>query len=182
MSPCEEGTPQPKRHKLVGHANFKRHNPMSDRFTVHSFHHLDFWCVANPCNPPSDCLTPATVIPDSCGRLGVFRCADASNTYRRFAHGLGMQLVAKSDQSTGNHTFASYVVRFVLPHQRLPVIWVNQLPLDNMMCIMRVKQRHVRFHCAVLIQGGQNGRFCAPAIRSGVFPITHDMIPLSCKP
>jgi hypothetical protein len=42
------------------------------------------------------------------------RCADASNTYRRFAHGLGMQLVAKTDQSTGNHTFASYVVRYVL--------------------------------------------------------------------
>lgn len=29
----------------------------------------------------------------------------------RFAWGLGMQLVAKSDQSTGNSTFASYVLR-----------------------------------------------------------------------
>lgn len=29
----------------------------------------------------------------------------------RFAWGLGMQLVAKSDHSTGNSTFASYVLR-----------------------------------------------------------------------
>eukprot|EP00242_Pyramimonas_sp_CCMP2087_P016785 CAMPEP_0198211876 /NCGR_PEP_ID=MMETSP1445-20131203/25394_1 /TAXON_ID=36898 /ORGANISM="Pyramimonas sp., Strain CCMP2087" /LENGTH=443 /DNA_ID=CAMNT_0043886227 /DNA_START=137 /DNA_END=1464 /DNA_ORIENTATION=- len=77
----KESQAQPKRHKLVGADNFKRHNPFSDKFKVHGFHHLDFWC------------------------------ADASNTYRRFAHGLGMQLVAKTDQSTGNHTFASYVVR-----------------------------------------------------------------------
>lgn len=67
--------------KLVGHENFKRVNPFSDRFLVQRFHHLEYWCQ------------------------------DASNTYRRFAHGLGMGLVGKSDQSTGNSTFASYVVR-----------------------------------------------------------------------
>ena len=38
---------------LVGFDNFKRHNPRSDRFTVHRFHHIEFWC------------------------------ADATNTYRR---------------------------------------------------------------------------------------------------
>lgn len=29
--------------KLVGHAGFKRHNPNSDKFTVHKFHHVEFW-------------------------------------------------------------------------------------------------------------------------------------------
>lgn len=32
-------------------------------------------------------------------------------TTRRFGFGLGMTLVAKSDQSTGNHHFASYVMQ-----------------------------------------------------------------------
>ena len=30
---------------------------------------------------------------------------------RRFSYGLGMPQVAKSDQSTGNHTYASYVLQ-----------------------------------------------------------------------
>ncbi|KAI8475492.1 MAG: 4-hydroxyphenylpyruvate dioxygenase [Monoraphidium minutum] len=67
--------------QLVGFDNFKRHNPRSDRFTVHRFHHVEFWC------------------------------GDATNTYKRFQQGLGMTLVAKSDQSTGNATFASYVLQ-----------------------------------------------------------------------
>lgn len=66
---------------LVGFANFKRHNPMSDKFASSRFHHIEFYC------------------------------ADATTTYNRFSWGLGMTLVAKSDQSTGNHTFASYVVK-----------------------------------------------------------------------
>jgi 4-hydroxyphenylpyruvate dioxygenase len=30
--------------KLVGYSNFKRHNPMSDRFKVYDFHSVEFWC------------------------------------------------------------------------------------------------------------------------------------------
>jgi 4-hydroxyphenylpyruvate dioxygenase len=30
--------------QLVGYDNFKRSNPRSDRFTVHRFHHIEFWC------------------------------------------------------------------------------------------------------------------------------------------
>ncbi|KAG2483092.1 hypothetical protein HYH03_018030 [Edaphochlamys debaryana] len=67
--------------RLVGYNNFVRQNPMSDRFTVHKFHHIDFWC------------------------------ADATNTFKRFQHGLGMSLVAKSDQSTNNTLYASYVLK-----------------------------------------------------------------------
>ncbi|EGZ24931.1 hypothetical protein PHYSODRAFT_539872 [Phytophthora sojae] len=66
--------------KLVGNKNFKRHNPMSDRFDVQKFHHIEFFCL------------------------------DATNVSSRFTWGLGMRQIAKSDQSTGNHVSASYVV------------------------------------------------------------------------
>ncbi|KAF5732507.1 putative 4-hydroxyphenylpyruvate dioxygenase [Tripterygium wilfordii] len=67
--------------KLVGFSNFVRTNPRSDRFKVKRFHHVEFWC------------------------------SDATNTARRFAWGLGMPIVAKSDLSTGNLTHASYLIR-----------------------------------------------------------------------
>eukprot|EP00238_Polyblepharides_amylifera_P009937 CAMPEP_0196586852 /NCGR_PEP_ID=MMETSP1081-20130531/55796_1 /TAXON_ID=36882 /ORGANISM="Pyramimonas amylifera, Strain CCMP720" /LENGTH=426 /DNA_ID=CAMNT_0041908865 /DNA_START=73 /DNA_END=1353 /DNA_ORIENTATION=+ len=96
---------EPKILKLVGFQNFKRSNPYSDKFEVQKFHHLDFWC------------------------------SDANNTYRRFAHGLGMQLVAQSDQSTGNHSFASYVLKsgdttfcFTAPYSA-PAAESSSLPL-----------------------------------------------------
>jgi 4-hydroxyphenylpyruvate dioxygenase len=31
--------------ELVGYANFKRHNPKSDRFAVKKFHSIEFWCA-----------------------------------------------------------------------------------------------------------------------------------------
>lgn len=40
-----------------------------------------------------------------------FYCGDATNTCRRFQLGLGMDVVAKSDLSTGNDRFASYCVK-----------------------------------------------------------------------
>ena len=61
----------------------KRTNPLSDRFNVLSFDHVEFWC------------------------------GDAGCARRRFGVGLGLQLVAKSDQSTGNQAYASYVCRRV---------------------------------------------------------------------
>ncbi|KNA09446.1 hypothetical protein SOVF_153380 [Spinacia oleracea] len=67
--------------KLVGHSNFVRVNPMSDRFSVNRFHHVEFWC------------------------------GDATNVSRRFSWGLGMPTVAKSDLSTGNSVHASYLLR-----------------------------------------------------------------------
>ena len=57
--------------KLVGYDNFIRHNPMTDKFSVNNFHHIEFYC------------------------------SDATNTSRRFTWGLGMHEVAKSDLSTG---------------------------------------------------------------------------------
>lgn len=59
----------------------KFQNPFSDLFTVEKFHHVEFWC------------------------------GDASNSWRRFSWGLGMNLVAKSDQSTGNCTYCSYAIQ-----------------------------------------------------------------------
>ncbi|GMF50165.1 unnamed protein product [Phytophthora fragariaefolia] len=67
--------------KLVGHKNFVRHNPQTDRFDVHKFHHIEFFCL------------------------------DATNVSRRFSWGLGMGQIGKSDQSTGNHVSASYVIQ-----------------------------------------------------------------------
>ncbi len=81
--------------RLVGAQNFVRHNPRTDRFHVKGFHSIEFWC------------------------------SDATNTFKRFQHGLGMPLVAKSDQSTGNTVFASYVCKsndlvftFTAPYSR----------------------------------------------------------------
>eukprot|EP00897_Mesotaenium_endlicherianum_P000821 jgi/Mesen1/1073/ME000123S00247 len=67
--------------ELVGFKNFKRQNPKSDKFDVERFHHIEFYC------------------------------GDATNVYRRFLWGLGMQLIAKSDQTTGNQSYCSYVLK-----------------------------------------------------------------------
>lgn len=58
---------------------FVRSNPMSDKIDIHSFHHVEFYA------------------------------GDATSTYKRFMHCLGLELVAKSDFSTGNDIYASYV-------------------------------------------------------------------------
>eukprot|EP00271_Cylindrocystis_brebissonii_P013236 TRINITY_DN32930_c0_g1_i1.p1 TRINITY_DN32930_c0_g1~~TRINITY_DN32930_c0_g1_i1.p1 ORF type:complete len:425 (-),score=78.19 TRINITY_DN32930_c0_g1_i1:1320-2594(-) len=68
-------------HGLVGFANFKRSNPLSDKFGVVKFHHVEFWCH------------------------------DAVNTSSRFSWGLGMPTIAKSDMSTGNQTYSSFALR-----------------------------------------------------------------------
>lgn len=81
--------------QLVGYGNFKRHNPMTDRFEMHNWHHIEFWCQ------------------------------DATNCSRRFAIAMGMQQVARSDQTTGNHHYSSYVMKsnevvlaFTAPYSR----------------------------------------------------------------
>lgn len=91
--------------QLVGYDNFKRHNPRSDKFPIYKFHHVEFWC------------------------------ADATNTSHRFQHGLGMTLVGKSDQSTGNPLYASYVLKsndlvfaFTAPYSRKAS---KDLPIDH---------------------------------------------------
>ena len=70
-----------KRRKLVGHANFIRHNPMSDHFKMNDFAHVEFYCQ------------------------------EATSISRRFGWGLGMSCVGKSDQSTGNASYASYIMQ-----------------------------------------------------------------------
>lgn len=67
--------------KMVGADNFVRHNPMSDKFHIGGFRHVEFWT------------------------------SDATNTSRRFTWGLGMKQVAHSDLSTGNKTYASVVTQ-----------------------------------------------------------------------
>lgn len=60
---AQEG--QSKRFELVGFKNFKRVNPMSDRFEVKKFDHLEFFC------------------------------GDAISVASRFCRGLGMTITEK---------------------------------------------------------------------------------------
>jgi 4-hydroxyphenylpyruvate dioxygenase len=72
-----------EKRKMVGFDAFmmNRTNPMSDKFDIDKFHHLEFYC------------------------------SDATQASRRFSWGLGLPLVAKSDISTGNSTYASYILK-----------------------------------------------------------------------
>ena len=79
----------PSSGKLVGCANFKRHNPKSDRFKIIDFDHLELWTT------------------------------DATSAARRFAAGFGMQMVAGTDVNNGNLKYSSYCllsndIRFVI--------------------------------------------------------------------
>ncbi|CAM9788958.1 unnamed protein product, partial [Ectocarpus sp. 12 AP-2014] len=58
-----------------------KENTRTDLFRMKKFHHVEFYC------------------------------GDATAAASRFVWGLGMKLVAKSDQSTGNAQHASYVVQ-----------------------------------------------------------------------
>ncbi|RQM28603.1 hypothetical protein B5M09_013309 [Aphanomyces astaci] len=80
-SPHKGDSSPKKKMKLVGYENFVRHNPKTDRFTMHKFHHIEFYTQ------------------------------DATNVSKRFGWAAGLKLVAKSDQSTGNHAYASYVLQ-----------------------------------------------------------------------
>jgi hypothetical protein len=52
--------PQRPKVELVGYTNFKRHNPRSDKFGVHKFHHVEFWC-ADATNTFKRCVRRAGV-------------------------------------------------------------------------------------------------------------------------
>lgn len=69
--------------KLVGFNRFVRTNPRSDRFPVHSFHHIEFWT------------------------------ADATTAASRFSFSLGLPLAARSDLSTGNSVHSSLLLKSI---------------------------------------------------------------------
>ena len=56
-------------------------------------------------------LTHEPVLTEGLHRTVPLRCHDAITTASRFAVALGMQMVAKSDMTTGNSVYASYVLR-----------------------------------------------------------------------
>lgn len=67
--------------QLVGYDNFVRSNPLTDRFEFRAFHHVEFLC------------------------------GDAQTTASRWAAALGLDLVARSNVSTGNSRFSSHIVQ-----------------------------------------------------------------------
>lgn len=71
----------PSSKRLVGYDNFKRHNPMSDKFKMIDFDHIEVYC------------------------------SDATNTARRFSSAFGLQMVASNDIENGNHKFTSYALQ-----------------------------------------------------------------------
>ena len=72
-----------QKRKMVGFDQFmlNRTNPMTDKFDILRFHHIEFYC------------------------------SDATQAAHRFTWGLGMPEVARSDMSTGNLTYASQSVQ-----------------------------------------------------------------------
>lgn len=68
-------------HQSSSAATFKHTNPLSDKIPAERFHHVEYYA------------------------------GDATSTYKRFMHGLGLDLAAKSDFSTGNDVHASYMLQ-----------------------------------------------------------------------
>ncbi|KAJ1436069.1 4-hydroxyphenylpyruvate dioxygenase [Ochromonadaceae sp. CCMP2298] len=66
---------------MSGFDTFVRGNPMSDKISVLSFHHVEFYC------------------------------GDATAYSKRFMASLGVEMVSKSDNSTGNSVYASYLMQ-----------------------------------------------------------------------
>ena len=77
---CRASLPCASATSLAGFDEFVRTNPRSDRFDVDRFHHVEFYC------------------------------ADAQCTAGRFAHALGMDVLAASGPQSGNHIFSSVVI------------------------------------------------------------------------
>lgn len=139
----------PKTH-LVGHKQFVRHNPMTDRFEVRecvlgsidrrargcclvwwggagcgSIDRAMVLCVGwglRPRPPPTPPTYKHTHIQVKRFHHLEFYAGDATNAARRFGWGLGMAQVAKSDHSTGNHT---YVLVYMVVYVVCCWVWVG---------------------------------------------------------
>jgi 4-hydroxyphenylpyruvate dioxygenase len=87
-------------------ASFKRVNPMSDKINVIGFHHIEFFS------------------------------GDATSVSKRFRNALGVELVAKSDFSTGNSVHASYAMQsgscrmlFTAPYHAAETVDASMIPV-----------------------------------------------------
>lgn len=121
---------------LRGAKTFVRENTRSDRFHVHGFHSIEFWCsdATNVHKRYAEwtqhaCSDTPTCLQHVCG-------CDHPDPLRRFQLGLGMSLVAKSDLSTVNSMYASYVLKsndlvfvFTAPYSR--TAWRNSPPSEH---------------------------------------------------
>lgn len=105
--PLNGTTSQVHKRQLVGYDGFKRQNPKSDRFNVIGFDHVEFWC-GDATNTSqryiSDYILHYNFL------IGYRSLNTSLQSEHRFGFGLGMTLIARSDQGTGNQHFASYVM------------------------------------------------------------------------
>lgn len=141
--------------KVVGFANILRNVPKTDKFVVEKFHHVEF------------------------------ACADATCTYQRFSWGLGMPLVAKSDLTTGNITYSSYVIK----SNDLVFIFSAPLSEKNSSAGSRMPwpfysskkekeffSRHGFAVRALAVQVGDVEEAFAVSVNSGAIPITTPVV------
>lgn len=118
-------TPAPDAPAAARSPPLQRHNPQSDLFPMHKFHHVELWCGDATTTSCRYCSRGQRAVD-----LGQGEGAHAAQAFdvrmqlcsirlalalaclpHRFGYGLGLGLVAKSDQSTGNHHYASYVMQ-----------------------------------------------------------------------
>lgn len=84
-------------HNFKGFDKFLRVNPLSDKFNSRRFHHIEFYT------------------------------GEASAVYTRFMLSLGMNLIAKSDLSSGNSLYASYL----LESGDVKMLFTTPYPITN---------------------------------------------------
>lgn len=126
---------------MVGFDNFVRHNPYSDKFDIQKFHHMEFFC------------------------------SDATTVSKRFIQGFGMNLVAKSDLTTGNKKYSSYAV------QSGEMVLVFTAPYSDKIDTTGSSEPHANFsHTAIRAFVNEHGLACqAVAIRVGDAKIAYEV-------
>lgn len=113
-------------HSTKSSSDFEADHHFSEYIASERFHHIEFYCL------------------------------DALTTSKRFQCGLGLELSAKSDQSTGNHRFASYALQvlssnaFHLPTYEYSSLvmfgWYSRLHMARIRQPIQVKDSSIVFH------------------------------------
>ena len=109
------------------------------------FHHIEWWCL------DATSTAKRSVHTRSCFSPQIFKTNMYTETITcaRFGNGLGMHVVGKSDLSTGNSTFASYVLR---SHDMVRCTFNPGMQQPTLVCAVLNTPpcAGVHLHCALL--------------------------------